>query len=442
MNTMKRRFCAVLILLVVLAVSPIQALAAGPIKADQNAALNISYKDGTKAIPDARFSLYKVADVDEYARMTLTPEFEPYKSKVQGLSDLENMDQDKWLALASTLRGYVLRDGLTPVAEDKTDNTGKLSFHGLKAGLYLIIGNRATTDDYYTYTPIPFMTFLPAEDLADNDWDYEVTVAPKFTKDYNPPEEEDDYITRKVLKIWDDSGYETIRPQEVIVQLLKDGKVYDTQALNKDNNWRYAWDNLDPDFEWTIVEDTPEYYSVSTTQMGITFVLQNSYVQPVSGSEIFVQKRLTGETPPSKAPFTFVLSATSTECPMPEGSKDGIKEITIQGAGTIGFGEISFPKQGTYVYTIYEKNVGTHGYTYDSSVYTVSYCVTEKDGKLEVQRTIANNQTSEKDNIVFTNLYGSKLPQTGKVWWPVPLLFLSGIVLVSLGTIVRRRSKE
>lgn len=431
---------ALLSLILILAVMPIKTYAADKIIPDQDITLTVSYMDMDEPVPNAKYEIYKVADVDEYARMTLTGDFEKYRGQVSGLDDPESIqDNGEWLAIASTLKGYVLIDKLAPVASGVTDENGKLVFTGLKSGLYLVIGFRTTVENFYTYSAVPFMAFLPG--LVENDWEYNVTVVPKYTKEFNPPDDPDD-ISRKVIKVWNDSGFETIRPAAVAVELLRDGTPYDSRILNKDNNWRYAWDNLDPDFEWTIVEDTPEYYSVSTTQMGITFVLQNSYVQPVSGSEIFVQKRLTGETPPSKAPFTFVLSATSTECPMPEGSKDGIKEITIQGAGTIGFGEISFPKQGTYVYTIYEKNVGTHGYTYDSSVYTVSYCVTEKDGKLEVQRTIANNQTSEKDNIVFTNLYGSKLPQTGKVWWPVPLLFLSGIVLVSLGTIVRRRSKE
>lgn len=442
MKKIKRRLCAVLVLLVVMAICPIQAFAAGPIDTDQNITLNISYKDGTKVIPNARFTIYRVADVDEYAGMTLTSVFAAYKGTVSGLADLEHLTQEQWLALASTLRGYVLRDGLTPVAEDETDNTGKLSFHGLKAGLYLIIGNRATTDDYYTYTPIPFMTFLPAEDLADNDWDYEVTVAPKFAKDYNPPEEEDDYITRKVLKIWDDSGYETIRPQEVIVQLLRDGKVYDTQTLNKDNNWRYAWDNLDADHEWDVIEKTVDGYAVTITSSGITFTVTNKYVAPITVVDPPVQKRITGDKPQSASTFTFVLSAKEASFPMPAGSTGTNKEITITGAGSSEFGKITFEKAGTYVYTVSEKNGGVDGYTYDTTVYTVTYVVTEKDGELSVSQTIKDNKGNTVSAIEFTNQYktpGNKLPQTGILWWPVPALLCTGLVFIMIGVIRRRR---
>lgn len=274
---LKRRFALLMTVLLIATLLPITALAAGSIMTDQPISLTINYTDNTKAIPNARFSLYKVADVDEYARMTLTSDFEAYKDTISGLADLDNLTQEQWLTLASTLRGYVLKDDLHSVANGKTDSGGNLSFSNLEVGLYLVIGNRATTDDYYTHTPVPFMMFLPGLDAENNEWNYEVSVAPKYTKNYNPPEEEDEYITRKVLKIWDDSGYETIRPAEVIVQLLRDGKVYDTQTLNKDNNWRYAWDNLNADYEWEVIEKEIEGYAVSITRSGITFIVTNSY---------------------------------------------------------------------------------------------------------------------------------------------------------------------
>ena len=44
---------------------------------------------------------------------------------------LEQPDQAGWRALASTLEGYVARDGLQPLAEGKTDENGRLTFSGL-----------------------------------------------------------------------------------------------------------------------------------------------------------------------------------------------------------------------------------------------------------------------------------------------------------------------
>lgn len=428
--------------LLIISLLPTMAFAAGKIITDQPVELTINYKDDTKAIPNARFSIYKVADVDEYARMTLTADFEAYKSTVSGLTDLDNLTQEQWLALASSLKGYVRKDNLSPVAEGQTGSDGKLPIPNLKAGLYLVLGSRTTTSDYYTYSAVPFMIFLPGEDSANNDWNYEVTAAPKYTKDYNPPDDDDDYITRKVLKKWDDAGYKTLRPTEVIVQLLKNGKVCDTQTLNKDNNWRYAWDNLDSDYEWDVIEKDVEGYAVTIERSGITFIVTNKYIAPIIGTNPPIQKRITGDKPSTNSTFTFVLSAKDVFCPMPAGSSGTNKEITITGAGSKEFGEISFTKPGTYVYTISEKNGGVEGYTYDSTVYTVTYEVTEKNGELSVAKKITDNKGNNVTSIEFTNNYktpGNKLPQTGILWWPVPFLLCAGLVSVMIGIVIRRR---
>ena len=80
-----------------------------------------------------------------------------------------------------------------------------------------------------------------------------------------------------VKKVWDDDGYETQRPEQIVVQLLRNGKVYRTAALNAENNWRYTWYNLDAGYDWQLVEETvPEGYTVSVSQEGITFVVTNT----------------------------------------------------------------------------------------------------------------------------------------------------------------------
>lgn len=114
---------------------------------------------------------------------------------------------------------------------------------------------------------------LPSWDREANGWVYDVTVNPK----YSSQPESDDRITRKVLKVWKDEGNEKSRPEEVIVQLLQDGAVYDTVALNAANNWRYTWENLDGNSRWTMVEKEMDDYTVTVTREGVTFVVTNTY---------------------------------------------------------------------------------------------------------------------------------------------------------------------
>lgn len=439
MKRSKRAIVVMIVCLMLLATCPTQVFAAGKIMPGNDVVLTILYKDNATPISNAKFNLFKVMDVDEYARMTLTTEFEAYKNNVSGLSNLESMDHDKWLELASTLKGYVQRDELSPVASGYTDENGEISL-SVKPGLYLVIGYRATTDDYYTYTATPYMIFLPGEDSQNNDWDYSVTTAPKFEKDYYPPDEPDPVITRKALKVWDDVGYESIRPREVIAQLLCDGKINDTVTLNENNNWRYAWDNLDAKHEWTVVEKELPDYAVTIVRNGITFVITNKYVVPITEGNPPVQKRIIGDTPKNESTFTFVLTAKESSFPMPAGSSGTVKEISITGAGSIGFGDITFTKPGTYVYNISEKNTGVDGYTYDTTVYTVTYTVTQEDGVLKVQRTISDSKANSVTAVEFTNSYkipGNKLPQTGILWWPVPVLLLIGCVFLIVGVYCR-----
>lgn len=434
-----RSIAVVMICVLLLGIFPLRAFAAGKIMPGKDVAVTISYKDSAKAIPNARFNLYKVMNVDEYVRMTLTPEFEPYKNIVHGLTDLENMDQAKWLELAGTLKGYVHRDGVTPSFSGKTDETGAISL-STKPGLYLVIGYRATTADYYTYSATPFMLFLPGEDAQNNDWDYSVTVSPKFDKSYNPPDEPDPVITRKVLKVWDDAGYESRRPAEVFVQLLCDGEIYDTVTLNSGNNWRHAWDNLEEKHEWLVVEKEVPGYEVTQRWEGITFIITNNYIEPVIPEELIAYKQITGGTPRTASEFIFVLTAKDAANPMPGGSIGLEKQISVMGEGSVQFGGINFTEAGTYIYTVHELNTKVKGYTYDKTVYTVFYTITQKDGELLVDRVIRDSKANIVEKMVFTNKF-KKLPQTGVLWWPVPILLLVGVTLVVTG-IKRRKEWE
>lgn len=429
--------------LLITAFIPTAAFAQGKIEPDTPVVLTVSYKDGEKPIVGASFRVLKVADVDEYARMKLTPEFAPYKETISGLSRLEDLKQEEWLDLAATLKSYAAKDKLPEAASAFTDEAGQISFE-LETGLYLLVGYMATTPDYYTYSAVPYLIFLPARNSAANTWSYSVETAPKFAKDYNPSDDPSDkLITRKALKIWDDEGYETIRPEAVSVQLLCDGEIYDEAVLCEANSWRFFWDNLDAAHEWEVTEATPEDYTVSIHREGITFAVTNKYIVPVSDNNPVVTKKLSGDKPPKAEPFTFVLKANEAGNPMPEGSAGGTKEITISGAGSLGFGEITFAKPGTYVYTVSEKAGSTAGYTYDKTVYTVTYQVELENGELSLSHSIKNADGKEVSMAEFTNNYKGSgvLPQTGLLWWPVPVLILTGIVLIMIGVIRRRSSR-
>lgn len=109
-------------------------------------------------------------------------------------------------------------------------------------------------------------------------------------------------------------------------------------------------------------------------------------------------------TPETDEIYHFVLEPSDENNPMPEES-----ELEIPGNGTGSFGDITFEEAGTYEYTISLKQDETDGYTFDSSVYTVRFEVTEEEEELVVERTVLKDG-EETEEITFTSTYASPEP--------------------------------
>ena len=207
--------------------------------------------------------------MDPYGAYTLTGDFRDYPVLLDGQT------AESWRLLARTLAGYVRRDGLTPQTTGTTDENGRVEFGGLRPGLYLALAE-PMTENGEIFTAEPFLAALPELDTASNTWNYQVQAAPKFTVEPVPPEP----VDRQVVKIWNDGG-SAARPASVIVQLLKNGAVYDTVKLSEENSWRYGWTDL-PAMEngqpvdWQVTELTPEGYTVTVSREGETFLVTNT----------------------------------------------------------------------------------------------------------------------------------------------------------------------
>ena len=268
---MTRRKRALALLAAVLCLLTSVAQAAGSIDLSRKPTLTLTYRDGKTALSGAKFSIYRVADADETGELTVRSEFDEFDLDIRGKNDR------RWREMAQTLESYVLRRELTPADSGKTDKTGMLTFptqgKTLAAGLYLVIGERHTQGGN-DYDAEPFFVLLPTQDLENNEWVYDVSANVKFGK--TPVPDDGDTVTRKVLKVWDDDGAEDSRPQEITVELLRNGKVYDTVKLSEKNNWRYTWLDLDADARWSVTEKTVSGYTVSITREGITFVVTNT----------------------------------------------------------------------------------------------------------------------------------------------------------------------
>ena len=96
-----------------------------------------------------------------------------------------------------------------------------------------------------------------------------------------------DTTSRKVQKVWDDKGYERLRPKKIKVTLLRNGEAYDTQILTAENGWQYTWQGLKSkdsngeEYTWMVTENAVWGYTASIREKGTAFVLTNHYNRPI-----------------------------------------------------------------------------------------------------------------------------------------------------------------
>lgn len=197
-------------------------------------------------------------------------------------------------------------------------------------------------------------------------------------------------------------------------------------------------------------EGTPEGMKVAECNF------KNRYANlPAGKSDPPVSKRIAGDRPSNKTRFTFVFEGLDG-APMPEGAKDGKITASVDGEGTIEFGNSEYTKAGVYTYKCYEVNDGAEGYTYDKTVYTVRVAVTETVEGFKVERAIVDKNGKEHDSLTFVNTYkapakpatvkkgGSGVVKTGDTnnAGAVVALGVIGAVVVAGAVVMRRDNKK
>ena len=349
-KSIKSWLCLALCLVLCLPMLPGTARAIDPIDLEAKTSLSLTFRPGDRAAEGTEFRVWRVGEPDRFCNFTRTEAFTPYDVVVTDLTAAG------WADLATTLSGYVARDKIPPTAAATVNQEGVAVFSDLPTGLYLVTGD-AYRSGRYTYTPTAVMISLPSRD-AQEQWYYDVAANVKYTENYNPPSGPAKTKV-EVLKIWEDDGDAELRPSEVIVQLLKDGEVYDTVTLNEANSWRHTWTNMSQSAQWQVVEKTvPEGYEVLVT---------------------------------SESPYTFAVTNTleDVEIPPDEPPLDGpdIPDVDIPDDPTPG-----------------------------------------------VDVPTPNQPTPEKPD--------EKLPQTGMLWWPVPVLAVSGMGCFLAGWVKERKDED
>ena len=249
-------------------------------------------------------------------------------------------------------------------------------------------------------------------------------------------------VSVTVTKRWsDDENKDGKRPTSVIVGLYQDGQQIDERELNKDNGWKFTWNDLqkyagDDPVEaagkklstYTVKEvasdpsDGLSSYDATVTDdedkgENFSYIITNTRkVAPVSFA-VPVSKLVKGTDADADASFSFTLVAAddATKAAVAGGTLTGLGEggalhATVAGpfedgaAKSAAFGDLTATSVGTYTFSVTEDGSGSapENWTYDKSVKTVTVTVTKgADGKLVAALTSSDG----KGGPVFTNSY-------------------------------------
>lgn len=252
---------------------PGRAAAVGGLDPSRAVSLTLSCIYGGEALPDVWVRVYRVAQVAASGRFVLTEEFAGTKVDVSGKTDLAKV--------AQTLPGGIALNGIAPTASGSSGQGGELSFPGLEAGLYLVLADRAGVGGY-AYVFSPALLALPSQ--SGGLWEYDVTASVKPER--VPGAGSGQPVSYQVVKHWADLDHEEGRPDQVTVEILKDGVHDSTQVLSEQNNWTCRWSDEGGDGSWLVAErDIAKGYTVTVIWEGGAFVVTNSYTEDLGEGE-------------------------------------------------------------------------------------------------------------------------------------------------------------
>lgn len=264
---MKKRILPLILLLVMclIALSPIRTQAVTPLDVDAEASLTLHYQKDGMAFAQLQIGIYRIAEASADGSFHLIEPFASYPINIHGIAK-----QEQWNQVAQTVYAYLIADQIAPNQEKMTDENGTVFFPGLDTGLYFV-REAVAENTTGTYLFNQFMVYLPTPQ-SDGTYHYAVEANPKCTN-FIP---KDQY---SVTKLWQDGGEQQLRPEEITVDIYNDGTLFETQVLNADNNWSYTWYVSDGDHsKWTVTERTvPEGYKVTIQQNGGHFSIINTH---------------------------------------------------------------------------------------------------------------------------------------------------------------------
>lgn len=261
---------AALLVAGVFAAMPSRAVAAEVNQPDPSAGISLLVKDqhDDAFIQGTQVDIYRVADVSADGTLAPAGTFAtlPVSWDIQTEADAR--------ILADTLAAYVARDAFAPTDSAITDANGVAAFPSaaaqLEPGYYLVLAGAHQAGSAWHY-PVASLAALPYV-YADGSVDYAPIVTMKY-------QEQQGLGVLDVFKVWE--GENANQPKSVTIQLLRNGQVYKTAVLNESNGWHVQWTGLEPQYQWSVLEESvSDGYTIGLDGNSGIVAVTNTYTNP------------------------------------------------------------------------------------------------------------------------------------------------------------------
>lgn len=368
------------------------------------------------------------------ATLTLSPTAMTYhSSSIKVTKEWQNYDGTGLTAPVSEVEVELYRDG-TFVEKKKVTaaNHWEVSFDNID------IVNPATGANYqYTVKEVGVDSSNKIQ--IDNAW-YSSTVTGDVDQGFTVTNKKSlnvtplvpSTITKTITKEWVNLSQAEIDTLSTTIALYKNGNKVQEATVDKNNHFTATFSNLPVT---DTITSTANVYTVkeldgdgNAVEEGNTITIDsrdftvhydgtkivNTYVPNPVLVDPPVKKIVEGN-PTNASTFHFEMKAINPTDLMPAGSINGVKQATVIGSGEVEFGAFEITQAGTYQYVIREINDGIANYTYDTTLYIITFDVRDVAGQLVASTRVEKADGTVANEAVFTNVYKApaSTPKTG-----------------------------
>lgn len=135
----------------------------------------------------------------------------------------------------------------------------------------------------------------------------------------------------------------------------------------------------------------------------------------------------------------FTLAPDDSASPMPEGTAEGRKTISITREGSHCFGEIRYDRPGVHWYTITRETTDKKGVTKDSSTYRAKV-IALNDGHGYV--LVYKSGSDKKTELVYTDRVAPETGDTGTLLVWACMVLASAAAFAALAAVRNKNRKE